>query len=251
MADAHHDAGPRPRPASPDASPATIITPEDPSYDDARRLWNAVHDRRPAVIVRPTTADEVATAIRFAREQDLELAVRSGGHSRPAGIDGADGGLVVDLSAMRGVDGRPGGAHRAGERRRAPRRARRRGAGARPRLPGRRRRSHRRRRADARRRRRPAPAALRAHDRQPRAVELVTADGRLVRASETEEPDLFWGMRGAGWNFGIVTAFEFGLHPFGPDLHRGVRDLPGSRRSTRSGTSSRDYARQRARRGRR
>ncbi len=54
------------------------------------------------------------------------------------------------------------------------------------------------------------------------AVELVTADGRLVRASETEEPELFWGMRGAGWNFGIATAFEFQLQPFGPDLHRGA-----------------------------
>ena len=61
-----------------------------------------------------------------------------------------------------------------------------------------------------------------------RAVELVTADGRLVRASATEEPELFWGIRGAGWNFGIVTAFEFGLHPFGPDLHRGVRIYPAS-----------------------
>jgi FAD/FMN-containing dehydrogenase len=61
-----------------------------------------------------------------------------------------------------------------------------------------------------------------------RAVELVTADGRSVRASEKEEPELFWGMRGAGWNFGIVTAFEFGLHPFGPDLHRGVRVYPAA-----------------------
>ena len=58
------------------------------------------------------------------------------------------------------------------------------------------------------------------------AVELVTADGRLVRASETEEPELFWGMRGAGWNFGIATAFEFRLQPFGPDLHRGVLVFP-------------------------
>ena len=61
-----------------------------------------------------------------------------------------------------------------------------------------------------------------------RAVELVTADGRFVRASETEEPELFWGIRGAGWNFGIVTAFEFGLQPFGPDLNRGVRIYPAS-----------------------
>ena len=61
-----------------------------------------------------------------------------------------------------------------------------------------------------------------------RAVELVTADGRVVRASETEEPELFWGIRGAGWNFGVVTVFEFGLHPFGPDLNRGVRIYPAS-----------------------
>jgi FAD/FMN-containing dehydrogenase len=61
-----------------------------------------------------------------------------------------------------------------------------------------------------------------------RAVELVTADGRFVRASETEQPELFWGLRGAGWNFGIATAFEFALQPFGPDLHRGVRIYPAS-----------------------
>ena len=60
------------------------------------------------------------------------------------------------------------------------------------------------------------------------AVELVTADGRLVRATDAEEPDLFWGLRGAGWNFGIATAFEFRLHPFGPDLHRGVLTFPAT-----------------------
>jgi hypothetical protein len=60
------------------------------------------------------------------------------------------------------------------------------------------------------------------------AVELVTADGRLIRATEHDEPELFWGLRGAGWNFGIATAFEFRLHPFGPDLHRGVLTFPAT-----------------------
>ena len=63
------------------------------------------------------------------------------------------------------------------------------------------------------------------------AVELVTADGRVVRASETEEPGLLWGLRGAGWNFGVATRFEFRLHPFGPGLHRGIRMYPASQAS--------------------
>lgn len=79
-----------------------IIRPGDDPYDEARRLWNAVHDRRPAVIARPSTVAEVAALIRFAREHDLELAIRSGGHSL-TGLSGADGGLVVDLSRMRGA----------------------------------------------------------------------------------------------------------------------------------------------------
>src|SRR6476620_1737366 len=81
---------------------AEVIAPDDAGYDDGRRLWNAIHDRRPAVIARPSSADEVATAVRFAREHDLEIAVRSGGHSA-AGLDGANGGLLVDMSGMRGV----------------------------------------------------------------------------------------------------------------------------------------------------
>lgn len=79
-----------------------IIEPADAGHDEARRLWNAVHDLRPAVILRPGGSAEVATAIRFAREHDLELAVRSGGHS-PAGHSGTDGGVVIDLSQLRGV----------------------------------------------------------------------------------------------------------------------------------------------------
>jgi FAD/FMN-containing dehydrogenase len=204
-----------------------VITPDDATYDEARALWNPIHDRRPAVIARPSSAEEVATAVRFAREHDLEITVRSGGHSA-AGLAGRNDGLLVDMSAMRGVEAD------------AQTRSARANGGA---LLG------------------ELDVAAQAHGlvcptgvvghtgvagltlgggvgRLQRhfgltidnltAVELVTADGRLVRATETDEPELFWGLRGAGWNFGIATAFEFRLHPFGPDLHRGVLAFPAS-----------------------
>ena len=210
-----------------DAFEGEIVTPTDNGYDEARRLWNAVHDRRPAVIVRPTATAEVVRVIRFSRDHDLELAVRSGGHSGP-GHSSCDGGLVLDLSRMRGVTVD------------AERRTARANGGS---LLG------------------ELDVAAQAHGLvcpigvightgvagltlgggigrlqrhfgltidNLRSVEIVTAAGQVVRASTTEEPELFWGIRGAGWNFGIVTAFEFGLHPFGPDLHRGVRIYPGS-----------------------
>ena len=210
-----------------DVFAAEIVTSADEGYDEARRVWNGAHDRRPAVLVRPRSTDQVAAAIRFAREHDLELAVRSGGHSA-SGHSSTDGGIVVDLSRMRGVTVD------------AARRTARANGGA---LLG------------------ELDVAAQAHGLvcptgvvghtgvagltlgggmgrlqrrfgltidNLRAVELVTADGRFVRASETEEPDLFWGMRGAGWNYGIVTAFEFALHPFGPELHRGVLTYPAS-----------------------
>ena len=82
---------------------ATSSRPTTPAYDDARRLWNAIHDRRPAVIARPANAEEVAAAVAFGREHDLEIAVQSGGHSA-AGLGGRDGGLVINLSNMRGVE---------------------------------------------------------------------------------------------------------------------------------------------------
>jgi len=204
-----------------------VIMPGDDAYDDARRVWNAVYDRRPAVIVRPTSVDDVATAIRFARERDLEIAVRGGGHSA-AGHSTCEGGLVIDLSKFRGVTidaerrtaRANGGAHLA-----------------------------------------ELDTAAQAHGLvcpvgvvghtgvagltlgggmgrlqrnfgltldSLRAVELVTADGRMVRVSEAEEPDLFWGIRGAGPNFGVVTAFEFDLHPFSGTLHRGMQIYPAS-----------------------
>ena len=165
--------------------------------------------------------------MRFGREHDLEIAVRAGGHSA-LGLGGGDGGLVVDLSAMRGVvvDGPSrtafaNGGSLLGELDIA-----------------------------AQAQGLVCPTGVVGHTGVAgltlgggvgrlqrhfgltidnlRAVELVTADGRLVRASETEEPELFWGLRGAGWNFGIATAFEFGLHPFGPDLHRGLLVFPAT-----------------------
>ena len=201
-----------------------VITPDDAAYDEARRFWNA--------LVRPATGGHRPAPrrrggrhrVRFGREHGLELAVRSGGHSAPGSL-GPDGGLVVDLSAMRGVSVDP-----------ATRTARTNGgallgeldvaaqahglvcpSGHRP---------HRRRRVDARRRVGRLQRRSASRSTTSRAVELVTADGRFVRASETDEPELFWGLRGAGWNFGIATAFEFRLQPFGPDLHRGFLVFP-------------------------
>ena len=204
-----------------------VITGDDAAYDEARRLWNAIHDRRPAAIVRPSTAKGVATAVRFARDHDLVIAVQSGGHSA-AGLRGPDGGLVIDLSAMRGV-----------EVDRRTRIARANGGAFLGQLD-----------VAAQAHGLVCPVGVVGHTgvagltlgggvgRLQRhfgltidnlaAVELVTADGRLVRASESEEPDLFWGLRGAGWNFGIATAFEFRLQPFGPDLHRGVLTFPAT-----------------------
>src|SRR6186997_318547 len=204
-----------------------IVTPASPDYDDARRVWNATIDRRPAVLVRPTSVDDVAAAIRFGREQDLEIAVRGGGHSA-VGHSSTDGGIVIDLGRLNEVSIDPA------------KRVARTGGGA---LLG---------QLDtaAQEHGLVCPVGVVGHTgvagltlgggigRLQRhfgltidnlaAVELVTTDGRLVRASETEEPDLFWGLRGAGWNFGIATAFEFRLQPFGPDLHRGVLTFDAS-----------------------
>ena len=189
-----------------------VVLPEDPGYDGARAVWNKVFDRRPAVVVRPAGVDDVVAALRFAREQDLRVAVRCGGHSIP-GLSTCDDGIVIDLSAMRGAQVDP-------ERRTAQVR----GGALLAELDD-----------AAQAHGLVCPVGVVSHTgvagltlgggmgRLQRkhgltidnllSVELVTADGRLVRASEDENPELFWGMRGAGPNFGIVTSFEYRLHP--------------------------------------
>jgi FAD/FMN-containing dehydrogenase len=206
---------------------AEVITPDDETFDDARRLWNAIHDRRPSVVARPTTAEEVASTVRFARDHDLEIVVRAGGHS-VAALTGRDGCLVVDLSSMRGVEADP-----------RTRIARANGGALLGELD-----------VAAQAHGLVCPVGVVGHTgvagltlgggvgRLQRhfgltidnlaAVELVTADGRVVRATESDEPELFWGLRGAGWTFGVATAFEFRLQPFGPDLHRGVLTFPAT-----------------------
>jgi FAD/FMN-containing dehydrogenase len=204
-----------------------VITPDTAGYDDARRVWNATFDRRPALVVRPVGVDDVVTAVRFGREHDLEIAVRGGGHSA-VGHSTTDGGLVIDLGRMNDVSVDD-------HRRRA-----RTGGGA---LLG---------QLDiaAQEHGLVCPVGVVGHTgvagltlgggvgRLQRrfgltidsltAVEVVTADGRLVRASADEEPELFWGLRGAGANFGVATSLELELHPFSGTLHRGVHIHPAA-----------------------
>ena len=198
-----------------------IITPDAAEYDDARRVWNAMFDRRPTLVVRPSNVDDVVSAVRFGRERDLEIAIRGGGHSA-VGHSTTDGGLVIDLGRMNAVSVDPS------------RRIARTGGGA---LLG---------QLDiaAQEHGLVCPVGVVGHTGVAgltlgggvgrlqrrfgltidslRAVDLVTADGDLVRASADEEPELFWGLRGAGANFGVATSLELELHPFSGTLHRGV-----------------------------
>ena len=194
-----------------------VITPDHLSYEIARRVWNGMIDKRPAMIARCADADDVATAIRFAAEHGLRVAVRGGGHN-VAGTAAVDDGLVIDLSAMRAVridDTRrtvhvQGGATWADvDRVTAPLGLATPGgvvsetgvAGLA--LSG----------GVSHQRRRDGMTA----DNLVSA-EVVLADGRQVHASADEHSDLYWALRGGGGNFGIVTSFELRLHALGPEV---------------------------------
>src|SRR5881275_810819 len=192
-----------------------LVGPGDPFYDEQRRVWNGSISRRPALIARCTGVADVIAAVQFARRAGVDVAVRSGGHSFP-GLSVADDALVVDLGPMKGIRVDP-------ETRTA--RAQ---AGV---LLG---------ELDRETQQfgLAVPAGIVTHTGlagltlgggigwlmrkygltidQLLSVDMVTADGEFVRASEHENVDLFWGVRGGGGNFGVVTDFEFRLNPVGP-----------------------------------
>jgi UDP-N-acetylenolpyruvoylglucosamine reductase len=197
-----------------------VIRPVDSGYDEHRRVWNGSIDRHPGLIVRCTEDADVVAAVRFAREHELLTAVRGGGHSFP-GFSVCDDGIVIDLSPMKKIRVNP----------------------------------------ETKTVRAQAGVLLGELDRETQAfglavpagivthtgiagltlgggtgwlmrkygltidnlqsVDLITAEGELVKASEKENSDLFWGVRGGGGNFGIVTEFEYSLNPLGPQVMAG------------------------------
>ncbi len=202
-----------------------LIRSRDDGYDAARAVFNAMIDRRPALIARCSGVADVVAAVTFARENDMNVAVRGGGHSVP-GYAVVDGGIVIDLFPMKGVWVDP----------------------------------------EARTVRAQAGLLQGELDRETQmfglavtggrvsntgiagltlgggsgwlerklgfavdnllSADVVTADGRFVRASEEENEDLFWGLKGGGGNFGIVTSFEYRLHPVGPIILGGMLMYP-------------------------
>ena len=205
----------------------TVIRRGDASYDQARRVWNGMVDRSPEIIVRCATTADVVAAVSFARDKGLVLAVRGGGHNA-AGLGVCDDGLVIDLSPMRAVKvdtaqriayvqggalwrdldaaTHPHGLATTGGLISTT------GVGGLTLGGG-------------------LGWLMRKHGLacdNVLAVEIVTADGQVRRASATENPDLFWAVRGGGGNFGVVTSFEFRLHPVST-LYAGMLVFPGPR----------------------
>ncbi len=202
-----------------------VLLPGDAGYDDVRQIWNAMIDRRPALIARCTSAEDVVQAVAFGRANGLLISIRGGGHNI-AGNAVCDDGIMLDLSLMKKVQVDTNARKAVVE-------------------PG---------------------CTLADFDRAVQAhglatpvginsttgiagltlgggfgwlsrkygmtvdnllsATVVTADGRQVRASEKENPDLFWGLRGGGGNFGVVTSFEFQLHPVGPNVLSGLIVYP-------------------------
>ena len=192
-----------------------LLRPDEEGYDEARRIWNGAIDRRPALIARCVGADDVVTAVRFARDRDMLVSVRGGGHA-VAGHAICDGGLVIDLSLMKSarVDPASRTVHAAGgllwsELDRATQPfglavtggiISHTGIGGLTLGGG-------------------LGHLMRKHGLtvdNVLSVDLVTSDGERMRADAETEPELFWGLRGGGGNFGIATAFNYQLHPVGP-----------------------------------
>ncbi len=202
-----------------------IILPGDSAYEGARKIWNAMIDKHPAIIARCATTSDVVRAVNFARDNGLILAVRGGGHNI-AGNAMCDDGIVIDLSQMKAASADPGARRVTIE------------GGATL--------------ADL-------DAVTQAHGLATplginsttgvagltlgggfgwlsrkfgmtvdnlESAEVVTAAGEVVRASAAERPDLFWALRGGSGNFGVVTRFEFRLHPVGPDMLTGLIVYP-------------------------
>ena len=202
-----------------------ILLPDDPDYEEARRIWNAMIDRRPAGIVQCAGVADVILAVKVARENDLLVSVRGGGHNI-AGTAIQNDSLMIDLSGMKSVQINP----------------------------------------DSRRAYVEPGASLGDFDHEAQAfglatslginsttgvagltlgggfgwltrkygltvdnlvsAEIITADAKRIRASADENPELFWAIRGGGGNFGIVTLFEFQLHPVGPEVLAGLIVYP-------------------------
>jgi FAD/FMN-containing dehydrogenase len=202
-----------------------LLTAGEPEHDEARTVWNAMIDRRPALIARCLGTADVVAGVEFAREHGMPLSIKGGGHNI-SGLAVAEDGLMLDLSLMRSVWVDP----------------------------------------DARVARAQGGCLLGDVDRETQlhglaaplgfvsetgiagltlgggfgyltrrfgwtsdsvlSMDVVTADGRLVRASESESPDLFWGLRGGGGNFGVVTSFEYRLYPVGPEIVGGAVAWP-------------------------
>ena len=202
-----------------------VIVPGDPSYEETRQIWNAMIDRRPAVIVECASASDVPVALAYARDNNIEISVRGAGHNI-AGNAICDGGLMIDLSKMNNIRVEPSKRRAYVE-------------------PG---------------------ATLGDFDTAVQqhglatpvginsttgiagltlgggfgwltrkygmtidnliSAQVLTADGSQLTASENENPDLFWAIRGGGGNFGVITEFEFQLHPVGPEILAGLIVFP-------------------------